>query len=219
MTLPIVNPKEATQNFQSLLELDDHLTEIGCHGCDLGFQDNINGCCVSRGSRSSSKMIIGEAPGKDEDSTRLPFTGPAGQLMDRIFRSVDLNTNDFYCTNVVLCRPVAPAEAKKQNLTPKHEQRRRCRPYLDRQIDFISPALVVTMGAVATAAILDQNSIRIGDYRGKLIRNKRYMHFSMLHPAAILHATKDPPKQLLYREKMWEDIQLLRKILEEENLL
>lgn len=198
-------------------ELNFRLLKDGCTRCDLGFQSNINGCCVSRGS-PSFKMIIGEAPGKDEDSTRLPFTGPAGRLMDRIWASVGMDTNDWYLTNTVLCRPVAPAEVKKQNLTPKKDQIERCRPYLDRQIDLISPSLVVTVGSVATAAILGRESVRIGDYRGRLIRGKRFLHFPMLHPAAILHTKRDPKRHAMYRQQMWDDIRKLKQIVDEGGL-
>jgi DNA polymerase len=205
--------------FSSVEQLNIHLLEKGCKKCDLGFQDNINGCCVSRGDPSSSKMIIGEAPGKDEDSTRKPFTGPAGRLMDKIWASVGMDTNDWYLTNVVLCRPVAPTGSGKQNLTPKAEQRKRCRSYMAQQIDLLRPKLIVTVGAIATAAVLFKPSIRMGSYRGVPIHQDfGYTVFPMLHPAAILHAQRDPAKHLQYRQQMWDDIRRLKTIVEENNL-
>jgi len=178
-------------------------------------------------------MIIGEAPGKDEDSTRQPFTGPAGRLMDRIWASVGMDTNDWYLTNTVLCRPIAPREHHKQNLTPKVEQRQRCSPFLDQQIWLLRPRLIVTVGATATAAVMRQKSVRMGDYRGRKFLqefsvspkgrydpvNKFYADvFPMLHPAAILHAKRDPAKHLQYRQWMWDDIRKLKQIVTEEKL-
>lgn len=209
---------QSVPSFETLGHLNVFLRESGCVRCDLGFQKNINGCCVSRGNMFSTKMIVGEGPGKDEDSTRKPFTGPAGRLMDRIWASVGMDTNDWYLTNVVLCRPVAPSGSGKQNLTPKVEQKDRCSPFLWQQIDMLSPSIIVTVGAVATAAILGQKYVRMGDYRGRLIRGKRFLHYPMLHPAAILHAQKDPHKHLLYRQQTWEDIQRLKSILQEEKI-
>ena len=220
--------------YSSAAHLEASLRTTGCQRCDLGFQKNINGCCVARfrGGTVPNKMIIGEAPGKDEDSTRQPFTGPAGRLMDRIWQSVGMDTNDWYLTNVVLCRPVAPKGSGKQNFTPKKDQRDRCRPFLDQQIMMIRPRLIVTVGAVATAAILGKPSITMGDYRGKLLTNLgikiqdsnnpdqvvigRPMLFPMLHPAAILHAQRDPAKHLMYKQWMWDDIRRLKQIVEEQ---
>ncbi len=213
---------------RNINELHLLLKETGCTRCSLGFQTNINGCCVSRGPTVTSKMIVGEAPGKDEDSTREPFTGPAGRLMDRIWASVGMDTKDWYLTNVVLCRPVAPYGSGRQNLTPKAEQRDKCRPFLDEQIRLLKPRLIVTVGATATAALLGARNIRMGDYRGKLIRNLTLrdwveppqfntLLFPMLHPAAILHARRDPAKHTQYKQWMWDDIRKLKQIVIEEN--
>jgi uracil-DNA glycosylase family 4 len=171
-------------------------------------------------------MIVGEGPGKDEDSTRKPFTGPAGRLMDKIWGSVGLDTNDFYCTNAVLCRPVAPWEAMKQNLTPQKEQLQRCKPYLERQVQLINPWLIITVGRVGTEAVM--GPVRsMGAVRGQLFRHTFHwlpmdapqtLVFPMLHPAAILHASRDPQKQLEYKEQTWTDIQKLKSIIEEHSV-
>ena len=164
-------------------------------------------------------MIIGEAPGKDEDSTRKPFTGPAGRLLDRIWRSVGLDTNDWYLSNILLCRPIAPHGYGKQNLTPKAEQKKRCKPYLWQQIWLLNPEIIVTLGTHATAALVNKSTVRMGDYRGRLLRSGRFSIFPMLHPAALLHAQRDHDKWKLYREQTWTDVQKLKEILTEENLI
>lgn len=215
----ITNPRKV--KFESLTDLQLKLHTQGCRACSLGFQENLNGCCVARGCAGKQRMIIGEAPGKYEDAQSEPFVGPAGKLMDKIFESVGFDVNkDFHVTNVVLCRPIAVKGSGKENYTPRVKQQRTCRPYLDMQIGFIKPKLIVTLGKPATESILQLRNIRMGEYRGhqfKLPENGAVV-FPMLHPAAILHASFQPEKYKLYREQTWADIQKLKQIVEKEDL-
>lgn len=223
-----IENREQVPNFQHVTDIDPYLRHHGCRMCDLGFQKDLNGCCVMRGT-VNNKMIVGESPGKEEDSKGQPFTGPAGRLMDKIWASVGMDTNDWYLTNVVKCRPIAPYGSGKQNLTPKVEQRQRCKPFLDAEIRLLKPRIIITVGGTATAALTGAKSVRIGEMRGKLTKNLwppehdgsqlEYLLFPMLHPAAILHASRDPEKHLLYRRQTWDDIQRLKEILTEESLL
>ena len=210
--------------FNTIEELQLTLKGKGCNKCDLGFQDGLNGCCVSRGNHFSRRMIIGEAPGKMEDATSEPFIGPAGQLMEKIFSSVGLDTNkDFYVTNIVLCRPIAAKWSGKENYTPRPDQRRKCRPYLDGQIDLIRPKIIVSMGKPATEAMLGAKDIKMKDYRGMLIQIpyppgfgkltfSPYL-FPMYHPAFLLHGQNQPEKNQLARQEMWKDIQKLKEVI------
>ena len=221
--MPITDP--AAQEFEHIGDLHMTLTEEGCRACDLGFQEGLNGCCVSRGSHITRRMIIGEAPGKHEDAQSEPFVGPAGKLLDKVLESVGFDPKqDFYITNVVLCRPIAPKGSGKENYTPRMEQRRRCRPYLEQQISLIQPRIIVTLGKPATEAILGVTGIRMGDYRGKLqIINQGFygmlgvkptLVFPMLHPAYLLHSKKNPQQHQKAREDMWQDVQKLKEIVD-----
>lgn len=199
----------------SIESLKHDLHTKGCTRCNLGFQKGLIGCCVSRGDHSKRRMLIGEAPGRFEDAQSEPFVGPAGKLLDKIFAAVDWDTNkDWYLTNVVLCRPIAEKGSGKENLTPRSTQKARCRPFLDRQIELIQPRIIVTIGGVATQALLKVGSMRMGDYRGRLLDVNGTKVFPMIHPAAILHAQSQPDKWQLYREQTWEDIQKLRQIVD-----
>jgi uracil-DNA glycosylase len=219
MPLPIVGEPPA---FATPEGMRMYMTANGCRRCELGFQPEINGCCVSRGNSQKRRMIIGEAPGKDEDTTRLPFTGPAGQLMDRIFSSVGLDTNkDFYCTNVVKCRPFLPKGFGKENFTPKEEQQKRCRVYLDQEIELVQPRLIVLVGKIAIAQLLPD----CAKVSMEMLHGTDYTpvkggptYFMMYHPAAILHATPFPDQQLKLRQDTWNDIQRLKSIIEERGL-
>jgi len=164
-------------------------------------------------------MIVGEAPGKEEDSRREPFTGPAGRLMDKIWESVELNTESWYITNVVKCRPYMPKGSGRENFTPRQEQRKLCYRYLTQEFELLDPAIIVPLGGVATAALLGESSVKMGEMRGKLLTVKGKMVFPMYHPAAILHAQRNPDLHQKYRQDTWKDIQELKKILQKEGLV
>jgi DNA polymerase len=226
MASPVTKPEEIP-TFPSVGGLNRFLNINGCKMCSLGFQPNINGCCVSRGSLTASKVIVGEAPGKEEDSRRKPFTGPAGQLMDRIWKSVEMDTEDWYITNVVKCRPVAEKGSGKENLTPKSTQIERCQSYLDMEMRLLKPKLVVTIGAIATSNILGVSKhFKMTEYRGKLYNalvggwaEIPTRVFPMIHPAAILHSKGNKEQYDQYVEWTKEDIQTLKDILIKEGLL
>jgi uracil-DNA glycosylase family 4 len=224
--MSVITTPEEIPHFESLYEVNSKLTNHGCHMCELGFQENINGCCVTRGTYNTNKMIVGEAPGKHEDADGEPFTGPAGKLLDKIWESVSMSTNGWYLTNTVLCRPIAPKGSFKENFTPKQAQRDRCRPYLEAQIRLLSPDIIVTVGRPATEAILAVRGIRMGDYRGQMHHlgmpttgpeMKMTAIFPIIHPAAILHGNGSPQSDQ-YRLLMWEDVQNLKKYIEENKL-
>ena len=206
--------------FKYVGDLATRLKTEGCQRCSLGFQKEINGCCVFRGNPDMRRMIIGEAPGKEEDATQYPFTGPAGKLMDKIFAAVGLDTNEhFYVTNVVKCRPYLPKGSGKENFTPKVEQQKLCRPFLDQEINLIAPKLVVLLGKVAVDNVLPHLKREpMRALRGMYLEREGITYFIMLHPAAILHAQSDPELEAHYKEKTWEDIQNLKKIMMERHL-
>ena len=205
-------------HISSINGLCEYLYTVGCKECNLGYQENINGCVVYRGNPAAKKIIIGEAPGKDEDKKRQPFTGPAGQLMDKIFGCVGWDTNkDWYATNVVLCRPVAPCGCGKENITPVPEQQRKCKVYLDKTIQIIKPDLICLLGKVAAQSVLGTKE-SMKNLRGKAVFKDGIIHYIMYHPAAILHASSNPEEQQRLKELTWEDIKFLKKICELENI-
>jgi DNA polymerase len=165
-------------------------------------------------------MILGEAPGKQEDATREPFTGPAGKLLDQIWTAAGMTTADWYITNVVLCRPVAPKGSGKQNLTPKVDQIKRCRWFLLSQLHLVQPKIVVALGRPATEAMLGIRGIRMGDYRGIKVKPDENLElkdtivFPMIHPAAILHS-QGTERYDQYRLQTWTDVQKLKKMVDQ----
>ena len=105
-------------------------------------------------------MLIGEAPGAEEDRHGLPFVGRAGQLLTRMLAVIQIQREEVYITNTVKCRP-------PENRKPTPTEQAACRPYLERQIHLISPRLLVALGGVAAQALL-QTDQTIGRLRGAI---------------------------------------------------
>ena len=100
------------------------------------------------GNVKSKVMLIGEAPGEDEDLRGEPFVGKAGQLLTKILQSVDIKREDIFITNMLKCRPPA-------NRNPSKSEIETCFPYLETQIAIINPKIIVTLGNIPTQYLLE----------------------------------------------------------------
>jgi DNA polymerase len=192
-------------NFQSIEQASE--AALQCRRC--GLCETRTHVVFSRGNSDSKVMIIGEGPGQREDETGLPFVGKAGQLLDKILASVNIDQGqDVYICNVVKCRP-------PQNRVPVREEADACRPFLDAQIDLIMPKLVLLAGATAVQAVL-QVKDPISRLRGKWFpfRNGAKV-MPIFHPSYLLRNESrevGSPKWL-----MWQDIKEVRRALDALN--
>jgi len=149
------------------------------------------------GNPDADLMIIGEAPGAEEDKQGEPFVGKAGQLLNKILDAINFKRQDVYIANILKHRP-------PNNRNPKPEERERSLPFLLRQIDLIEPKLILAVGKVAAQTLLDKNLSltkmrgQFHDFRGE------YELLATYHPAALLRHPK-------WKRPTWEDVQLLRK--------
>jgi uracil-DNA glycosylase family 4 len=148
-----------------------------------------------RGSRSARLLLIGEAPGQEEDRQGLPFVGPAGQLLDRILAAAELPPEDVFITNTVLCRPPG-------NRQPLPDELAACRSHLAQKFALLRPRMVVLLGAVALKAVLGAKE-GITRLRGTRIVRDGIAYYPTFHPAALL---RDPSK----KRPAWEDFQRIR---------
>ena len=114
-------------------------------GCSL--KRTAKNLCFARGSEQARIMMIGEAPGRDEDLQGKPFVGRAGQLLDRMLAAIGLSEEHVYITNTVYWRPPG-------NRTPTPEEVESCAPFLARQIELLSPSVLVLLGGAAAKTIL-----------------------------------------------------------------
>jgi DNA polymerase len=144
------------------------------------------------GNPGARLMFVGEAPGADEDRKGEPFVGRAGQLLDRIIAAMGLRRDEVYIANVLKCRP-------PNNRNPEPDEVNECRPFLLRQIEAVSPEVLVALGAPAAQTLLDTQA-PIGRLRGRYWRVEGIDLMPTYHPAYLL---RNPAK----KREVWEDMQ------------
>ncbi|MGB6300129.1 MAG: uracil-DNA glycosylase [Rivularia sp. (in: cyanobacteria)] len=188
--------------YQTMMELAQDCNN--CHRCQLG--ETRQNVVVGRGNLQASIMIIGEAPGQNEDETGLPFVGRAGQLLEKILASVKLDSEkDVYIANINKCRP-------PDNRNPTAGEIKACKPYLLEQIRLVDPKIILLTGATALKGLLAEKQA-ISKIRGKWIEWEGRSCMPIFHPSYLLRNPSrevDSPKWL-----MWQDIQAVRKKFDE----
>jgi uracil-DNA glycosylase family 4 len=133
------------------------------------------------GDPKAALMVVGEAPGRDEDLAGEPFVGRSGKLLDQLlFEEIGITRSQCYIANVVKCRP-------PQNRDPAPSEIQACRPYLDEQIAHINPSVVVTVGNFATRLLLDTTD-GIRQLRGSVYPFRTGHLVPTYHPAYVLRA-------------------------------
>jgi len=152
-------------------------------------------------------MLIGEAPGADEDLQGLPFVGRAGQLLTQILASVGIKRpDDIYIANTVKCRP-------PENRAPQADEQAACAPYLEAQIKYVNPKIILLAGSPAVKAILKTDAPITG-LRGKWLKlpGTEISVMPLFHPAYLLRnpsKEKGKPKWLT-----WQDMQEVKNALD-----
>jgi DNA polymerase len=151
------------------------------------------------GDPDADFMIVGEAPGANEDDQGVPFVGQAGQLLTKIIGAIGLSRDDVFIANVLKHRPPG-------NRNPLPEEVTACSPYLVRQIELIRPKVILALGTFAAQTLLDTR-LTIGKLRGQVHRYYGVPLVVTYHPAALL---RNPS----WKRPTWEDVQLARRILD-----
>jgi uracil-DNA glycosylase len=151
------------------------------------------------GSAQADMMIVGEAPGANEDATGRPFVGPAGQLLTKILSAVNLRREDVFICNVMKHRPPG-------NRNPTPDEVAACSPYLVRQIEVVKPKVILALGTFAAQTLL-ATRLSIGKLRGQVHRYHGVPLIVTYHPAALL---RNPA----WKRPTWEDVQLARRVLD-----
>ena len=164
---------------------------------------------VSRGNPRARLMLIGEGPGAQEDEQGLPFVGRSGQLLDRLLESVGLDSNsDAYVCNIVKCRP-------PENRRPTAQEMAACRPWLERQIQLMDPAVILLVGATAVEGLLGIKG-GITKLRGQWRRGEggslegRWL-MPIFHPSYLLRNGSREPESP--RWLTWHDLQEVQRRL------
>ena len=168
----------------------------GCRLCKLC--DGRTTIVFGSGNPRAELVCIGEGPGADEDAQGKPFVGRAGQLLTKMLESVQLSRDEVYITNAVLCRPPG-------NRNPEPDELAACAPFLAAKLAVIQPKVVLTLGSVATQALLKTRE-PIGKLRGRLHPYGNAVLIPTFHPAFLL---RNPGQE--YKRMAWEDLKLARR--------
>jgi uracil-DNA glycosylase len=149
------------------------------------------------GNPHATLMLVGEAPGADEDAQGEPFVGRAGQLLNKILEAINFKREDVYICNILKCRP-------PNNRKPQPDEVEQCIPYLKKQIALVKPKVILCLGLTAAENLL-QTSESLGRLRGRVMTYEGTPLMVTYHPAALL---RNPN----WKRPAWEDVQALRKL-------
>ena len=187
---------EDSSGLKTLNSIDQLVKD--CQKCDL-YKTRKN-TVFGDGDTNSDVMIIGEAPGKEEDQAGKPFIGRAGKLLNEFLKSIGLNRDSIYIVNTIKCRP-------PENRDPEISEIKACSDYLDQQISIIKPKVLVLLGKIAANRFLNEDK-PISDLRLKKFFIEKYdiPVIVFYHPAYILRS----PSQ---KKRVWDDLQFLQGIL------
>ena len=152
------------------------------------------------GNPEADWMIIGEAPGAEEDRRGEPFVGRAGKLLNEMLRAVGQGRDSVFIANILKCRP-------PNNRDPKPEESTQCRGYLERQIQLVQPKIILAVGRIAAHLLLDTDT-PVGRLRGTLHHLDQTPLVVTYHPAYLLRS----PSQ---KRKSWDDLCLARRVAAE----
>lgn len=177
----------------SLEELDSGIHN--CVRCRLG--ETRKKFVFGTGNPKADIMIIGEAPGADEDEQGKPFVGRAGQLLTKILEAIDMPREDVFIANIIKCRPPG-------NRRPMNDEVETCEPYLKKQIDLINPKFILALGLTAADTLLKKKHT-MKDARGTLHNYHERSLLITYHPAALL---RNPS----WKRDTWEDVKFLRQL-------
>ncbi|MBB5046704.1 DNA polymerase [Rhodopseudomonas rhenobacensis] len=196
----IVSAREAARTAPSLQALRDLLAAFD--GCAL--KSTATQLVFADGNPQARIMLVGEAPGREEDIEGLPFVGRSGKLLDRMLAAIGLDRSKVYIANVIPWRPPG-------NRTPTPQETQTCLPFIQRQIELVDPEILVTLGNPSTQTLLSTRE-GIMKTRGRWIDydtgSRRIHALPTFHPAYLLRSPS-------YKRLAWQDLRAIAKALEE----
>ncbi|MDE2998905.1 MAG: uracil-DNA glycosylase [Gemmatimonadota bacterium] len=174
---------------------DFHGSIRDCRMC--GLCESRRAVVFGSGNPEADLMFVGEAPGAEEDRTGMPFVGPAGELLTRMIEAIGFQRDEVYIANVIKCRPPG-------NRDPKPEEVSTCKPFLERQIEYIQPVAICALGLFAARTLLETDE-PMSSLRGRLFSYRGIHLIPTYHPAALLRNRQ-------WKRPAWEDLQHLRRV-------
>lgn len=189
-----------TQEEWEFTETLEHLNSLicNCQKCTLG--GTRTKFVFGVGNPNADIVLIGEAPGADEDAKGEPFVGRAGQLLNKILEATGFKREEVFICNILKCRPPG-------NRNPLPEEIEKCRPYLEKQLGLLKPKLILLLGRVAAESLLKTKD-PLNKLRGKVHDYKGYKVMVTFHPAALL---RNPQ----WKRPTWDDMKQFKSLYEE----
>ncbi len=183
-----VNKAQEANSLEQLKALVDK-----CELCGLS-KSRIN-TVFGAGTDRSKLVIIGEAPGAEEDKTGLPFVGRSGKLLTKMLEAIGLSREDVFICNVLKCRP-------PNNRDPKSEEIKKCSVYLDKQLEILKPKYILALGRISAKRILEKD-LTMKDFRKEIHSFQNIPVMVTYHPSALLRNPK-------WKYDAWEDLKKLK---------
>lgn len=180
---------------ETLQDLKDFCSN--CHLCLLG--ENRKHVVFGEGNPVAQVMLVGEAPGANENETGRPFVGQAGKVLTELLAEVGIKRDEVYITSINKCRP-------PQNRKPKKAEARACIPYLKRQIQLVQPRIICCLGSLALENLVDPKA-KITQMRGKWVVKAGMEIMPTFHPAALFRDRKK-------REPLRQDLLAVKRRLD-----
>lgn len=175
-------------------------TVAACRLCELC--DTRQQTVFGVGNHNADCLIVGEAPGAEEDRLGDPFVGRAGQLLNLMLRAIGLAREQVYIANILKCRP-------PKNRDPRAQEMESCEPYLLRQIALLKPKVILATGRIAAQSLL-RCTTPIGRLRGS-----RHVYAPANLPMVVTYHPAYLLRSPMQKSKSWEDLKMLRQILSE----
>jgi len=186
-------------------------TAKGCKACDLWARGTQT--VFGEGARNAEVMFVGEQPGDKEDLEGKPFVGPAGVLLDKALAEAGIDRRKTYVTNAVKHFKWDPRGKRRIHKKPDSIEIAACRPWLDAEIEVVSPEVIVCLGATAAQALLGGN-FRVTQQRGQVLPfgdGRRVV--ATVHPSSILRAP-DEDSRHQEMQRFIEDLRVVAKIID-----
>ena len=180
----------------------DELKELCTSAAELRTDLENTNLVFGVGNPNADLMLIGEAPGEQEDQQGEPFVGAAGQLLNKILGAINFKREDVYISNILKHRP-------PNNRNPKPEEAERSLPYLKKQIELINPKILLCLGKISGQTMLNKSDT-LKNMRGEFHKFDSFELFVTYHPAALLRNQQ-------WKRPTWEDVQKVRKRYDELN--
>jgi DNA polymerase len=183
---------------QRAASLQDVATLVAaCRKC--GLCETRTHTVPGEGSATARLVVVGEGPGKTEDETGRPFVGRAGELLTKILAAINLPREQVYICNIVKCRP-------PENRQPQFDEIAACLPFLYRQIELVSPRVILAMGNTAAQSLLNTKQ-SLGALRNHIHRFRGTPVVVTYHPAALL---RNPN----WKRPTWDDVRIAARLLD-----